>query len=181
MRLLIPFILLIICALSCKSPEAREPIARASGSFYKASAERNIKLNKDQEAIFKNMMLTQPDIEFIASETGFWYTYINQVEDDTIRAKFGDVLNFDYSINDINGQVIYTEKELTTQNYPMDQQELFTGLREGLKLMKAGETVTFYFPSNIAYGYYGDKNRIGANIPLICTVTLNSITKNKND
>lgn len=27
----------------------------------------------------------------------------------------------------------------------MDQQELFTGLREGLKLLKAGETATFSF------------------------------------
>ena len=59
----------------------------------------------------------------------------------------------------------------------MDQQELFTGLREGLKLMKAGETVTFLFPSQKAYGYYGDENKIGTNIPLICQVTVNSIIK----
>mgnify|MGYP003656434644 FL=1 len=57
----------------------------------------------------------------------------------------------------------------------MDQQELFTGLREGLKLMQAGETVTFLFPSHKAYGYYGDENKIGTNIPLVCKVTVNSI------
>ena len=60
----------------------------------------------------------------------------------------------------------------------MDKQELFTGLREGLKLMKTGETVTFLFPSQKAYGYYGDNNKIGSNTPLICEVTVKSIIEN---
>lgn len=63
----------------------------------------------------------------------------------------------------------------------MDQQELFTGLREGLKLMKSGETVTFIFPSQKAYGYYGDQNKIGSNLPIICEVTVNSITPNQSN
>ena len=41
--------------------------------------------------------------------------------------------------------------------------------------MKAGETVTFLFPSYKAFGYYGDKDRIGTNIPIKTTVTLHSI------
>ena len=63
----------------------------------------------------------------------------------------------------------------------MDQEKLFSGLREGLKLMKAGETVTFLFPSQKAFGYYGDKNKIGTNIPIICEVTVNTITKNESN
>ena len=63
----------------------------------------------------------------------------------------------------------------------MDKEELFTGLREGLKLMKPSENITFVFPSQIAYGYYGDENKIGTNVPIICEVTLNTITQNNND
>ena len=63
----------------------------------------------------------------------------------------------------------------------MDKEELFTGLREGLKLMKPGETVTFLFPSQKAYGYYGDEDKIGINTPLICEVTVNTIRQNLND
>ena len=64
--------------------------------------------------------------------------------------------------------------------YVMDKEELFTGLTRRLKLMKPTETVTFIFPSQKAFGYYGDENKIGTNIPLICEVTLNTITQ-KND
>ena len=71
----------------------------------------------------------------------------------------------------------YSAEELRTQSYAMDQEELFTGLREGLKLMKTGETITFIFPSQKAYGYYGDDNKISSNMPLVCEVTVNSITQ----
>ncbi len=46
------------------------------------------------------------------------------------------------------------------------------GLRDGIKMMHKNETVTFLFPSHIAYGYHGDNKKIGTNQSLICTVTL---------
>ncbi len=46
------------------------------------------------------------------------------------------------------------------------------GLRDGIKYMHKDETVTFLFPSHIAYGYHGDNNKIGPNESLMCTVTL---------
>jgi gliding motility-associated peptidyl-prolyl isomerase len=79
---------------------------------------------------------------------------------------------FDYELNDIYGNVIYTALELRPQEYLVDKQEIMTGLRHGIKLMRKNEKVTFLFPSHVGYGYLGDKNRIGPNVPLKCTVTL---------
>ena len=93
----------------------------------------------------------------------------------------GDVVNFDYDVKTLNGQTIYSEEEIQPRNYVMDKEELFTGLREGLKLMKPGETVTFLFPSQKDYGHYGDTDRIGTKVPLMCKVTVNSITQTQND
>ena len=86
--------------------------------------------------------------------------------------KFGDLVYFNYNVKNLNNELIYSKEELTTQNYYIDQQELFLGLREGLKLMKEGEVITFIFPSQKAYGYYGDNDQIGRNVPLICEVSL---------
>lgn len=160
---------------SCKSPEARMPESVKSGSFLKASAERNKKLNDLEHKQIQSIIKNNPDKNFIASESGFWYYYESKVENDTIQAKFGDVLNFNYDVSDIEDQEIYAK---TNKTYVMDKEELFTGLREGLKLMKPTETITFIFPSQKAYGYYGDERKIGTNIPLICEVTLNTIIKN---
>lgn len=174
-------LLLILClslfCFSCKSPEARMPESVQSGSFLKESAERNRKLNELEHQQIKNIIESNPDKNYIASESGFWYYYTNEIENDTLQPQFGDIVDFDYNVSTIQGSEIYATENRT---YVMDKEELFTGLREGLKLMKPAESVTFIFPSQKAFGYYGDENKIGTNIPLICEVTLNTITQ-RND
>ena len=168
----------LLAFIGCKTPEARKPISTKTGSFIDASVERNKKLNAQEEAIINNIIDKQ-DVNYIASESGFWYYYNIKVETDSLKTpSFGDLINYDYNVKALNGNLIYSKEYIKNQTYAMDKQELFTGLREGLKLMKAGETVTFIFPSQKAYGYYGDENKIGTNTPLICEVTVNSITQN---
>lgn len=171
-------LILIALVFSCKTPEARKPISVKTGSFIDESVERNKKLNAKEQASIEDLLKKQKK-DYLASESGFWYYYNTKIEIDTlVTPDFGDIVNYNYNVKSLKGELIYSKVELKTQNYTMDKEELFTGLREGLKLMKSGETVTFLFPSQKAYGYYGDENRIGSNIPLICEVTLNSITQN---
>ncbi len=162
---------------SCNLPEARRPVSVKTGSYIDISVELNKKINSQQHERIQQIIKNNPNKEFIASQNGFWYYYNVKVEGNSITPKFGDVVNFNYNVTDFNNNTIYTKEEIKTQYYSIDQEELFSGLREGLKLMTAGETITFLFPSNKAYGYYGDENRIGTNIPIICKVTINTITQ----
>lgn len=180
-RAILFILVLALGVSSCKSPEARRPISQKTGSFIKISAERNKKLNTEELAQIQTIIKKDTSKTYIASESGFFYYYNTKIEKDTITPTFGDIVNFDYDVKDFNGNDIYSDDEIHPRDYAMDQEEIFTGLREGLKLMKPGETVTFLFPSQKAYGYYGDKNKIGTNTPVICEVTVNSIIQNQND
>lgn len=181
MNKLLTLALLFLAFVSCKMPEARRPISVKTGSFIDASVERNKKLNAKEQATIKKLM-EQEKKDYIASESGFWYYYNTKVDVDSLETPdFGDIINYDYNVKDLNGSLIYSKEDIKDKTYVMDKEELFTGLREGLKLMKSGETVTFLFPSLKAYGYYGDLNKIGTNIPLICEVTVHSITENQSD
>lgn len=177
MNKLLTLSLAFLVLANCKSPEARKPVSVKSGTFMEASIERNKALHEKQKALFESYMNEHSDIDFITSPNGFWYFYNSDKSTDTITAKFGDLVNFDFDIKKINGEIIYSKESLKNQNYTMDQEKLFSGLREGLKLMKTGETATFLFPSQKAFGYYGDNNKIETNIPIICEVTVNTITK----
>lgn len=181
MNKLLALIVLLLSLNSCKMPEARKPISTKTGSFIDASVERNKTLNAKEEATIKKIMEREKK-DFIASKSGFWYYYNTKVEIDSLETpEFGDIVNYDYSVKDLNGSLIYSKDDIKDKTYVIDKEELFTGLREGLKLMKTGETVTFLFPSQKAYGYYGDQNKIGTSIPLICEVTLHSIIENQSD
>jgi gliding motility-associated peptidyl-prolyl isomerase len=178
MKNLYLIVLIVLTFNSCRSPEPRLPESEKSGSFISESAQRNKKLNEQERLTIETLMANDSSANYIASENGFWYYYNTRVEQDTIQPLFGDEINFSYSVHDLQGTIIYTAEELGEQNYIVDKEELFIGLREGLKLMKPKETVTFIFPSQVAYGYYGDDEKIGTNIPLVCEVTLNTIIKN---
>jgi len=178
MNQIVPFLCLFFLFLSaCKAPESRRPISSTSGSFIDESINRNKKLAANEEAKIKEIIDQDSLNTYIASNGGFWYYYKKKDTLATKTAIFGDVVNFNYDIKDLEGNVIYNQEEIDTVSYAIDKEELFFGLREGLKLMKEGETVTFLFPSYQAYGYYGDNNKIGTNIPLISKVTLHKIIK----
>ena len=168
--------LLIICVVffaNCSQQKARKPISHSEGSFMKESAERNKKLVANEEKVIDSVIKSNPSIKYFSSKKGYWYTYVSKNETDTISPKRGDIVTFDYDVKDIYGNVIYTKEELKPQTYTVDKQNIMTGLRDGIKIMRKKETVTFLFTSNNSYGYHGDNNKIGTNESLICTVTLN--------
>lgn len=170
------FILLFlvgIIALSCKQQQARMPVSRSSGEFLNASVERNKKLNKKEELLIEEIIKKDTTVNYIASSKGYWYYYNTKIESETLKPKVGDVAFFDYEIKDINGGLIYSKIDLKPQTYLVDKQNIMMGLRDGIKLMHKKESITFLFPSHIAFGYHGDNKKIGPNEPLICTVTLN--------
>jgi gliding motility-associated peptidyl-prolyl isomerase len=165
--------------LSCcsQSQQARRPISQSSGTFLKESAERNKKLISGEEAKIDSIIKSDPDVKYLASNKGYWYRYDVKNYQDTLRPKKGDVANFNYELKDLDGNIIYSELELRPQAYHVDkEQKIIMGLRHGIKLMRKKETVTFLFPSHMAYGYHGDDRRIGHNQPVICTVTLNDFS-----
>ena len=164
---------LSILASSCKQhQDARKPISQTSGSFMKKSIARNKKLVANEETQIEALIKSKPNVKYIASKKGYWYTYVTKNDIDSLTPKKGDVAFFDYEIKDLKGAVIYSELELRPQIYYVDKQNIMMGLRDGIKLMRKNEKVSFLFPSNMGYGYHGDDKKIGTNQPLICTVTL---------
>jgi gliding motility-associated peptidyl-prolyl isomerase len=167
-------IVVFMTFLSCKQQQqARMPISRSSGTFMKESAARNKKLIAGEEGKIDSIIKSNPKIQYVASKKGYWYHYQIKNENDTLRPKKGDVAQFDYEIMDLKGNVVYSEVELRPQTYLVDKQNILMGLRDGIKLMRKNEKVTFLFPSHMAYGYRGDNKLIKSNQPIICTVTLN--------
>lgn len=166
-------LVMLLAIASCKQQQARMPISRTSGTFMNESVERNKKLIKGEEGKIDSIMKSNPKIKYLASKKGYWYTYDVRNEADTLNPKKGDVAFFDYEISDLKGNVIYSQLELKPQTYVVDKQNIMMGLRDGIKLMRKKETVTFLFPSHMAFGYHGDNRDIGVNEPLKCKVTLN--------
>jgi gliding motility-associated peptidyl-prolyl isomerase len=171
---IVPLLLTVVFVLSCSQQKARRPISQSSGTFLIESAARNKKLIASEESKIDSIIKSNPDSNYLSSKKGYWYVYESKNDQDTLRPRKGDIAYYDYEIKDLRGNIIYSELELKPQEYHVDkEQKIIIGLRNGIKLMHKKEKITFLFPSHVAYGYHGDEKRIGANQPIICTVTLN--------
>jgi len=174
------FLVVLMIVISCDNPVPRRPVSNHSGSYMKESVALNKKINNLQANAIDYYIKKDSVSTYINSPDGFVYKYIHQKKDETRTPKAGDKVFFEYEISDLTDKILYAEEELGENQILIDKEDIESGLQNGLKLMKEGEEVVFIFPSYKAFGYIGDKERIGINQPLIYKVKLNKIV-NKNE
>lgn len=172
--------ILVILASSCKNHiEIREPKSRKSSTTTDFSIELNKERNAAEEAYIESL-IAKDSIEFTRSPNGFYYRFVVQDSVAADRPEFGDRVTFEYDVSNLDSKIIYSKDEVSPVTKNLEQEYgIFKGLREGLKLMQVNDEVIFYFPSYTAYGFYGDENRIGLNIPIKSRVKLLDIKKSQ--
>ncbi|HFX17738.1 MAG TPA: gliding motility-associated peptidyl-prolyl isomerase GldI [Flavobacteriales bacterium] len=171
---------LVLTLTSCKNNKqsVRAPIPHRKPSVDMESVRQNRDLNSREEAYIKQMIQTDSLHQYINSGHGFWYYYLHQNnQGKTIEPNDKVLLN--YEIKDLSDNVIYSANEIGERWYWVDHENQFRGFREAVKLLKEGETAEFLFPSNAAYGFHGDENRIGTNIPLKVKIKIIKLNKQK--
>ncbi len=169
-------LILVLSLFSCVNPTPRKPVTRKTSSFMSKSVDFNKSLNSSEEMVLKKIIEKDTAHTYIASSSGFWYTY-NFKSPKTYSPKFGDQIYYTFEVYDLDGSIIYGKEENGLQSYVVDKQDIVEGLRNGLKLMHEGDSITFLFPSHKMFGFSGDENKIGINQPLVYKVKLNKINK----
>ena len=169
---------MIAGVLSCQNLEPRRPINKQTQVFLKESAKRNKNIITIEQSLFRQVIELEKKLTFENSPLGFWYAYRKKTTTDTALPKKGDRVTFIYRIEDLNGNLIYDEKELGQVSFFVDQEDLIPALREGIKYLRSGEIGVFLFPSYLCFGYQGDGDKIGINQPLRFTIELLKLEKN---
>ncbi len=173
------FLVLILFIVSCKGPEPRRPVEVKSGSFYKASVERNKLLLAKEEKLIENLISKDTSNQYVSNPNGFWYFHETKNDSALYTPKTDDQILFSYNVISLENDTIYTMQEIGPTSYTVDKEQLFPGLQNAVKLLKINERATFIFPSLQAYGYLGDGNRIGPRIPIKSTIELHTIIINQ--
>jgi len=173
-------LIIILFFASCKEPQARKPVTIKSGN-YQSSIDRTKKIMRLENEAIEAYIKNDSTNTYLNSGKGFKYTYIKKDTINTYTPNFGDQILYTYSVSDLNNNLIYSTNEIGNKTYFIDQKaEIIEGFRQGLKMIKAGEEIKFIFPSQLAYGYSGDRKKIGINTPIICTVNLKELKPNQN-
>lgn len=170
-KIVFPFLCFILI-LGCNEAEPRRPVQNKSGSFFKESIERNKRILAREEAVIKAIIERDTVHKYFESTNGFWYFYENQMDTTGIKATTDNEIILIYNLMELKGDTIYKSEEFGVQQIKVDKTQLFPGLRNAVKVLKEGEKATFLFPSSQAYGYKGDNNKIGPNVPIKSSLEL---------
>lgn len=177
--LLVLFTLIFVVA--CGEPEPRKPIQVKSGSFFKESVERSKRILEAETKVIQQLIKKDSLNEYLPSTNGFWYTYEIRKDSTDYLPKSNDILLLTYNIMSLNGDTIYRADDIGLVEHAVDKSQLFPGLRNAVKLLQKGEKATFIFPSGQTYGYKGDNNKIGPNIPIKSSVSILEIKKDSSN
>lgn len=169
--------LIMVGLTSCEGPTPRHPVKRKTGSSIQASIERSKKLLALEETAMKQVIAKDSTNSYIQSDSGSWYYYNKKNKAAGYTPKPDDLVTLTYNILSLSNDTIYQMEDIGILKYKVDKQELFPGLRNSVKLLKENETATFLFPSSLGYGYPGDGDKIGINMPLKSTIAVLKIEK----
>ena len=166
----------ILGIVACGEPKPRRPIKASGNSFLKESAARSKKLLDREEQLIKAVIAADTTHAYLTSGEGSWYYYHNRNESGLL-AEPDDLVTLTYDILSLNNETLYSQQEIGIIEYKVDKQELFPGLRNSVKLLRENEKATFLFTSPMAYGYPGDNDRIGSNLPVKSTIQILKVEK----
>ncbi|MBE0641330.1 MAG: FKBP-type peptidyl-prolyl cis-trans isomerase [Bacteroidales bacterium] len=89
--------------------------------------------------------------------------------------KTGQVVNLDYELRLINGQVIYSSERNGALLFRQGKAEVPRGLDEAVLLLRQGDRAKIIIPSHLGYGLLGDQDLIPPKATLIYDLHLKSI------
>ena len=172
-------LLMTVFLVSCDGPEPRRPVQGKTDTFIEKSVIRNKQLLANEEAAIKQLIEQDSLHAYQQSGSGSWFFYTTQNPADSLGIAPDDMVTFTYALASLADEPIYTEEEIGVLTIRVDKDELFPGLREAIKVLRNKEAATFLFPSAMGYGYPGDQNKIGTNVPLRCRITILNVEKSK--
>lgn len=106
----------------------------------------------------------------IKTTTGLRYEIIEKGNGP--KAEFGKIAIFDYETKLLNGEIIYSSKQLGPKEFRIGSGGVESGLEEGILLLNDGDKARFVIPSYLAHGLSGDQDKIPPMATLIYTIEL---------
>lgn len=162
--------------LSCSNSQPRRPInPKPSATSIQTNVKTSKQLIEREETEILDFISKDSLINYEISTNGFWYAYETKIESQVPTPKTGDTVAFQYDIRSLNDSIIYSKFVLGVKKYKVDQEDFISGIQQGIKLMKVGETIIFVIPSYKAFGVSGDGNKIGMHTTIKSKVTLLNI------
>lgn len=141
--------------------EVKESIIKENREFVKEEDERIDKYIKRHK------------LDMIKTSTGLRYQVYKKGEGE--QAKTGQWARVNYTVKLLDGTEVYSTGEKGPESFLIGQDNVESGLHEGITYMHVGDKARFILPSHLAHGLTGDQDKIPPRSTIIYDVELLSL------
>jgi FKBP-type peptidyl-prolyl cis-trans isomerase FkpA len=164
------FSLLILAAIgSCSGPEQTRDSVITDHAVRESLIRANQQLNFSESEEIEKFQLRKG---WQMKRTGTGLRYLIDSTGSGLYAKPGMRATVKFKLSLLNGKICYSSDSTGLEQFIIDQDEVESGLHEGIKLMRAGDKAKFILPSHLAHGLAGDHDCIPARSPVIYDIEL---------
>lgn len=132
-----------------------------------------IRLNKDwvsNESAEIDHFIKQKHWKMKETSTGLRYMIYHRGDGE--KAKVGKLATIAYTVQLMNGTVLYSSKKSGLETFEIGHSNVASGLEEGIILLNVGDKAKFLLPSHLAFGLSGDGRKVPPDVPIIYNVEL---------
>lgn len=139
-----------------------------SQSDLKTSKERTKNLNSMERQQIQDWISGQKT-KYYPTKMNYWVDVVGF--DEREKQADGTTVSYSYELYDFDMTKIY-EKSFARKNARFGHFDELKAVENALRYMKQGEEITILVPSPLAYGTFGDQNKIDNDVPLIIKLKL---------
>ena len=131
-----------------------------------------IYVKKENDEI--NQYIKTHQLEMKTTGTGLRYSIYKKSpgNEHAVQGKYAKV---NYKITLLDGKECYSSDKSGPKDFLIGQDQIESGVHEGIVLMSVGEKALFILPSHLAHGLLGDDNKIPPRSSLVYDIELLSL------
>jgi FKBP-type peptidyl-prolyl cis-trans isomerase FkpA len=117
--------------------------------------------------------------DMITTGTGLRYMIVKKGTGELAAADpaFNKFAKVKFQVSLLDGTICYSSDSTGTREFMIGQDDVETGLHEGIQYMHVGDKALFILPSHLAYGLMGDQRRIPPKSSVLYDIELLSLRK----
>ena len=159
---------------SCRNSEPEAP--KIDEEQLKESLIRVNKTLAHEENLAIDRYTERRGLKMERTGTGLRYLILKEGQGSKALPGMGVTVN--YRIELLDGTFCYSSDSLGSKTFEVDQDQIESGIHEGIKLLSKGAKAKFILPSHLAHGLLGDEDKIPAKSTVVYDIEVIELTNN---
>lgn len=170
MKLVLVFLCLIASVVKqCKNSEKEKAKSLTQEEVQQPMIRVNKQLIKNESENI-DAYITRQNWEVEKTGTGLRYMIYKKGTGEP--ATHGKIAKINYKVNLLDGTLCYTSDKTGPQEFKIGEDNVESGLHEGIQYLKEGDKAKIIIPSHLAHGLIGDSEKIPPLSPIVYDVEL---------